>query len=631
MDIVFAVVPFGDVARPAIGVSLLKAALLQRGFSACIEYLNIDFAADIGEAVYNHICHDTASDSMAGEWFFSDMLFPAELPPANDYVLKILGPVTPPDILKEISRARGHREAFVERAAMRIMALQPKIVGFTSTFHQTCGCLAIAKRLKQMPNAPLVAFGGANCEGVMGLQMLQSFPWIDYVCTREGDEVFPRFVEHFLRQGEDGPLPGLLKQGVSHEVSYPEVVEQLDRLPIPDYEDYFEQLNASPIGGNVQPSLQIETSRGCWWGAKHHCTFCGLNGDTMGYRGKSPERVFDELVFLRQKYGIKRIESVDNILDLRYTKQVFPRLKDIGSDIELFYEVKANLKFDQLLAMSEGGVRTIQPGIESFSDEVLSLMRKGITGLQNVQLLKWSEEVNITPSWNILAGFPGESPREYELTASLLPLLTHLEAPNGCAPIRLDRFSPLFNNAAEMGFTRVRPTHAYYYVFPLGKRELSKLAYFFDFDYEDGRKPETYLVDTTREVEKWRAARYGKARPRLDANMVGPDRVVIHDTRECATSPEHRLSGLDAELYLACDAVQSLPTLRRRFADRYEPDQINTALARLTTGGLVAERNDHLINLGVLRNRPAKPIQSEVMAYASHSKATNSQSLLRVL
>src|SRR6185295_17961984 len=108
--------------------------------------------------------------------------------------------------------ARSARLDFVERSAQRIAALRPKVVGFTTTFHQTCACLAIAKRLKQMTDPPLIMFGGANCEGVMGQQLLESFPWIDYVCTREGDAVFPAFIERLMKTGDASPLPGLLKQ-----------------------------------------------------------------------------------------------------------------------------------------------------------------------------------------------------------------------------------------------------------------------------------------------------------------------------------------------------------------------------------------------------------------------------------
>ena len=134
-------------------------------------------------------------------------------------------------------------------------------------------------------------------------------------------------MERFLRTGEARSLPGLVGKDAAHEVSFAPVVEELDNLPIPDYSDYFEQLAVSPIEAEISPSVLIETSRGCWWGAKHHCTFCGLNGDTMGFRSKSPRRVIDELVYLRQRYGVTKVDSVDNILDLRYTTEVFPELK----------------------------------------------------------------------------------------------------------------------------------------------------------------------------------------------------------------------------------------------------------------------------------------------------------------
>jgi ribosomal peptide maturation radical SAM protein 1 len=627
MDVVFAVVPFADVARPSIGVSLLKAEL-SGVCSATIQYLNLDFAATIGSRIYDHFCHQVSSETMAGEWFFADVLFPRELPPPYAFAAEILAPVTAPDVIAGIDAARAAREEFLQRATQRIAALNPRIVGFTTTFHQTCACLAIAQRLKQQARPPLIVFGGANCEGEMGLQLLESFPWIDYVCTREGDLVFPEFVRRVLH-GDDGPLPGLLKRGHSRELTYPAIVETLDTLPIPDYHDYFEQLAVSPIASEIAPRLVIETARGCWWGAKHHCTFCGLNGDTMSFRAKSPARVIDELIYLRQEYGVPRIDSVDNILDLRYITQVFPELKRRGADIEMFYEVKSNLKLAQLAALAEGGVRIVQPGIESFSDSVLALMRKGVTGFQNMQLLKWSEEVGILPAWNILAGFPGEDPAEYDWIADVLPLLTHLEPPTACAPIRLDRFSPLFTRAEESGLRRVRPTRAYYYAFPLGRRELNRLAYFFDFDYADGRTPATYVERASRQVLLWREARFGATRPRLDARVQDDGQVLLEDSRGCARTPRAVLSASDADTYLACDAVQSTSAITARLEDRYATWQVLQSLRTLADTGVLLTRGEHHLSLAVLRNRPAPALAPPVVTYAS--TAPNSDSLLRVL
>ena len=129
----------------------------------------------------------------------------------------------------------------------------------------------------------------------------------------------------------------------------------MDSLPIPDYDDYVDTLRRRRWDTKVKREIQIEAARGCWWGAKHHSRFCGLNGDTMPYRSKSPDRVYEELKYLYRRYGYKRIDSVDNILDHRYVNTVFPRLVDDGIELEMFYEVKANLKYIQLVRCERAG------------------------------------------------------------------------------------------------------------------------------------------------------------------------------------------------------------------------------------------------------------------------------------
>ena len=83
-------------------------------------------------------------------------------------------------------------------------------------------------------------------------------------------------------------------------------------------------------------------------------------------------------------------------------------------------------------------------------------MRKGVSGLQNIQLLKWCKEFGITPRWNLIWGFPGEQPDEHERMAGLVRRLTHLPPPSASA-IRLDRFSPNFDRRRAPG-VRGRPT-----------------------------------------------------------------------------------------------------------------------------------------------------------------------------
>src|SRR5207249_1324050 len=110
-------------------------------------------------------------------------------------------------------------------------------------------------------------------------------------------------------------------------------------IAVPDYDDYFEELSAARLGKSREPSLLFETSRGCWWGEKHHCTFCGLNGQTMAHRRKSARRAMDELVQLTNKYPRCPVNVVDNILDMGYFKDFIPMLAERKLCVEIFYEV----------------------------------------------------------------------------------------------------------------------------------------------------------------------------------------------------------------------------------------------------------------------------------------------------
>lgn len=631
MDVVFAVLPFADVDRPSIGVSLLKAEIERLDFSTSICYFNIKLAELIGNELYLQISETLPSESLIGEWFFADLLFPNQLPHEQEYLNKILARFASSSLIAKIVEARKVRTQFLDDCVRQIQALDADIVGFTTTFHQTCVCLAIAKRLKESANPPVIIFGGANCEGEMGLQLLRSFKWIDYICTREGDLAFPAFVQKLLRENSSELPSGILQQGVSQELTTPDLVRNLNDLPVPDYADYFAAFHASPLSEIVKPELLIETSRGCWWGAKTHCTFCGLNGDTMTFRSKSIHRVFDEMRELSETYNVKKVNCVDNILDLRYVPTLFNALAESDLDLELFYEIKSNMRYEQIVALSKGGVKAVQPGIESLSNEILRLMRKGCTGLQNIQLLRWCEEQGIYVAWNLLAGFPHEAPAEYEKMAQLVPLLAHLQPPTSCFPIRLDRFSPLFTRAAEFGLERVRPNPAYYYVYPLGRRELARLAYFFDFNYPDKRNPESYLGTVRRAVNEWLQVRHvePEKRVRLDAVWTNDGRVEIVDTRACAINSHYELTDLAAKVYFECDTAQSIKTLLRRFPDADEVKVYET-LTDLQHRRLMIEMEDQYLSLAVLHKRPAPEAKKNEYANKQQLPSQPAQSLLHL-
>ena len=253
-------------------------------------------------------------------------------------------------------------------------------------------------------------------------------------------------------------------------------------------------MSISPQSGAVRsrrrcnPSLLIETSRGCWWGAKAHCTFCGLNGATMNFRSKDADaRARGARGLSHVAIRTTRVVAVDNILDMRYFRDLLPELRDRQLGITLFYETKANLTKEQVKLLRDAGVLAIQPGVESLSTHVLQLMRKGVTALQNIQLLKWCRQYGVSVAWNLLYGFPGETAADYAAIGDAIESLWHLPPPYAMGAVRMDRFSPYFNQAAAFGLVNVRPMDMYRLLYPLPQDRLRNLAYFFEFDHPDGR------------------------------------------------------------------------------------------------------------------------------------------------
>jgi ribosomal peptide maturation radical SAM protein 1 len=272
---------------------------------------------------------------------------------------------------------------------------------------------------------------------------------------------------------------------------------------------------------------------------------------------------------------------------MRYFNDFLPALAASGVDVELFYETKANLKKDQVRQLRDAGVTSIQPGIESFSDNVLTLMRKGVTALQNIQLLKWCTEFGVRPYWNVLWGFPGEPPEDYARMAAMVPLLTHFVPPVGFGGLRLDRFSPNFFDATALGFANVRPLPAYQYVYPLPAPAVANLAYHFGFDYVHEQKVNDYIGPLLRELNAWKTLGGGSALFHADTGA----RLVIGDTRPGARSPVTVLSDLDRLLYKQCDAVADV----RRLVGVARGEGYATASEES-----VAERLDRLCDAGLM-------------------------------
>jgi ribosomal peptide maturation radical SAM protein 1 len=371
----------------------------------------------------------------------------------------------------------------------------------------------------------------------------------------------------------------------------------VETAPIPHYEEFFLTMAQMPWKEKLPIHLPFETSRGCWWGAKKHCTFCGLNGKTMRFRSKSPELAAKQLGELVTRYGRYPVDMTDNIIDFKYFDTFAPTLASMRLGVSLFYEIKANISKAQLASLLGAGIDRVQPGIESLSDNTLRLMRKGVSAMQNILLLKWAKELGIDVSWNYLWGFPNEVPEEYQTTARLLRALTHLPPPSGGGCIRLDRFSPYHENPSAWGLIMVAPYESYKFVYQLPDKELKNIAYYFTFQYSDGRPVDVYTAALKESLHSWMAS--GLASELVFARQG--DEGLLIDTR-----PEVKDSVfvLDSKAIAVLTAAQ-LPAKKSPFCERIAqntgstPHSIQSVIEALLAKGILIEVGEQILNVAM--------------------------------
>ncbi|GII66803.1 RiPP maturation radical SAM protein 1 [Sphaerisporangium krabiense] len=497
MRIALVNMPWAPIDVPSLALGILRNTVARSipdaevvDVHAHLDYL--DWCAGLTVDDYRFYSDHTYFEGY-GDWIFSAALYDDPDWRVAEFRDRYAASMTPGELSLTL-RLHGSAPRFVADLADRLAAIAPDIVGFTSTFQQTTATLATARRLKLLKPDTIVILGGANCDGVQGAALHRNFPFIDYVVRGEGEAAFPQLLTFLAttappspppvasRPASVGEIPGLCRRASDGtSTANPMRARPLrpSEIVAPDYGTYFDRLDTSTARDRVEPKLVVEGSRGCWWGEKHHCTFCGLNGTALEFRSKSPDRFYGEIMDLVERHRIRDMFVVDNILDMGYLNSVLPRIAESGQDLRLRYEVKSNLRRDQLETLVRAGLTHVQPGVESLSGRVLGLMGKGVTGCQNVRLLRDAASVGLSLSWNYLYGFPGETDDDYESVLRQLPALHHLAPAEQVARIAIERFSPYFDRP-ELGFPNPRPRDHYRLTYDLPDRELADLAYLFD-------------------------------------------------------------------------------------------------------------------------------------------------------
>ncbi|MCJ8319316.1 MAG: RiPP maturation radical SAM C-methyltransferase [Colwellia sp.] len=634
-DVCLINMPYSSITRPSLALGLIENYIAAYGYQVQGIYGNVEFSALLGLDQYD-VIDNSFHEHLLGEWTFSRAAFSVsnseddeEAQQTNDENFFALFSDITEEVKQQLLSAREQAELYIEQLAAKILANPPKIVGCTSTFQQNCASLALLRKVKAANPDIITLMGGANCEGVMGQTLSEEFRWVDYVFSGECDDVIGDFIDKLMRgvpiTAQNLPF-GFISQKATLLVSDNKQVKQpprgyiedMSKVAAPIFDFYFSTIDELSLSPYINSGLIVETSRGCWWGAKKHCTFCGLNGVSMEHRVKSPASVIKEFDSLSSKYHITKFEVVDNILPMDYMKTVLPELSKKQA-YNIFYETKSNLKKQHIEKLANAGIRWIQPGFESLNDDFLKLVAKGATAIQNISALKWCRNYGVRVSWNLLCGAPNEKGHWYNEMADIIPLIAHIQPPyKSLIKIRYVRFSPYFNKAASYGLT-LEPLKSYQYIYPLAADKLTNIAYF--FDEKSTKQTDVFSLENSFQYDMAEHKHLQKA-VTLWSNtwetaiplMYMSDQVsqiVIIDTRAVATNFTHTLTGIKADIYRLCGEPIAKGRLKDKLSNvqdrQIDDSRLDKALEELVNDKLIIALSNCFMSLALVGSTPPLP------------------------
>ena len=588
-EVVFLSAPYTFPPSASLALSMFKARLAEEGMRASVYYPMFRMMQLMGEELCRRLSNMT-STTLFEEFIFAHLTGMRGIRSPEEFAAAAAGRdprIDPGQFTRLLREAMAAAETCTEEAAQRIVSLRPRLLAASSLFTQNNGSLAILKRVRELDPDIRTMLGGVNCSGGAGAAILCAYPQVDAVFFGEGDEGIAQACRALITGDMTRRPEGLLLRGepIPEVLPHP-MTRDMNKTPIPDYSDFLLQKDAEcppemrsylPESG-LGPLLLVEGSRGCWWGEKRACSFCGLNGEKNVYRAKAPERLFEEIRQLSERYGTGTFELTDNVLSRETVRALPPLLKTLDRELLLVAEVRAGLTEQELKNLSDAGFHVLQAGIETLQDHMLSLMGKGGSALGNVAFMKYCMRNDVD-----------ERAEDYEEMTALLPKLTHLRPPNGPIPILYQKYSR-YHSAPEDYGLELKPCALYPYIYGDNAELIEKAAFYYDLTGGETAalfKAHEALHQALREaVAAWLAAWNRETPPRLTVG-AREGYLVITDTRACRRSNGSFLQGAEAALCAVCDAPVSLHTILEKLGGQYTEKRIRQALDWMTERGYV--------------------------------------------
>ncbi len=306
-----------------------------------------------------------------------------------------------------------------KQTLIKELASEPLCVGVTSMTGPQIGyALEVSQLIKDTNPSTKVVWGGVHATLLPEQTLLNAT--VDIVVIGEGEVTFRELIDALSNKNDLKKVEGLaIKDGDGITITKHRECADLNNLPeIPydlvDIEEYIG--SQGRFKGASTRSLIFISSRGCPWG----CTYCcNPRLSKRRWRALSAEKTYHRISRLVQKYKLDAITFHDEefLVDQERAKRI---AEQINGKFRWWIQARMDrLKLANLRFLCDTGLSSVQPGIESGSDRILNMIKKGETVSDILEANKKLSETNIIPLYNFMMGFPTETTDELMQTVDL--------------------------------------------------------------------------------------------------------------------------------------------------------------------------------------------------------------------
>ncbi len=320
-----------------------------------------------------------------------------------------------------------------------------------ASFSQVLPALTLARQLKQA-RGPRVLLGGnffSRLEDALRQKPEFFTHFADAVAIGEGERTM---VE--LCQALDGGS-GLERLSLVPNLVYAPAPDRVVSTPKqPNYamaDQVFQELEGFPLDRYLAPErvVCVRTSKTCYWS---QCSFCdcyyGLEKDSVGVK-----QVVGEMRHLRDRYGVRHFEFVDQCLTPAVLAALSDALLEAELDVHWFFNARTELSFTEpiLQKAKRAGATMIMWGVESGSPRILKAMKKGVPFERRMEVLGRSTGAGLFNFAYVFFGFPTETHEEAQQTIDLIRDNTEVIHGYGRSVFTLGKHAPLMQEAERHG------------------------------------------------------------------------------------------------------------------------------------------------------------------------------------